>query len=228
MEINNTLRLLRMVVFGTCLLFFSFSSLCRSSFSVGVASVFSFIVIILGALITHYTVNFFGFFYDYAALGIATGLLTILTLPGMFVQRTISGLCYFLTLHKCRLALSMIRKGAITSMIAVEIGWVCKYQPSIFNVLHWCVIIFWPKLGFLWIMWIAVGGNTAGIFFLGNCAELGFGTWSNSWFAGRSHSTFLGSIVDEAACNETTALTAFGFLTWILCKFAAFISQEES
>jgi hypothetical protein len=138
MEINKTFRLLRMVVFG-------------------VASVFGLIVIILGALITHYTTEFLGFFYDYAALGIATGLLTILTLPAM-------------------LALSIARKGAITSMIAVEIGWV------------------W----FLWILWLSVGGHTVGIFFLGDCSDLGFGT------------------LVVAVCRETSALTAFAFLTWIL------------
>lgn len=57
------------------------------------------------------------------SLAIATAILTLLSLPAM-------------------IALSMFRKGAFTSMIAVEIGWT------------------W----FLWIMWIAVGASSVDLF----------------------------------------------------------------
>ena len=62
----------------------------RFFFSVGMTSFFALIVIILGGLITHFTDTFLDGFFNYAALGIATGLLTLLTLPTMFVYRTIS------------------------------------------------------------------------------------------------------------------------------------------
>ncbi|KAF8164825.1 hypothetical protein B0H34DRAFT_213820 [Crassisporium funariophilum] len=144
-DLNKTLALVRTVVFG-------------------VVSVFSLAAIILGGLITSFTSSyFFGGYFTFAALGIATGLLTLLTLPVM-------------------LFLSMKRKGAITSMIAVEISWT------------------W----FLWIMWIAVGGSSAGTIWIGDCASYGSSRLYTS---------------AEAACRETQALTAFGFLNWIMLFF---------
>jgi len=132
-EINSALRLTRTVVFAT-------------------TSLFAAIVIVLGGLVESFTDTFFdGIVFSYAALGIATGVLTLLTLPAM-------------------LALSNYRKGVFSSMIALEIGWT------------------W----FLWIMWLAVGGNSAGTFglFIGDCRL--------------------------AVCSETSAITAFGFLSWIM------------
>jgi len=129
----------------------------------GAATLFAVIAIVLAGLITNYTDTFLGGFFSFAALAIATGLLTLLTLPTMLI-------------------ISRIRKGAFTSMIAVEIGWI------------------W----FLWIMWLAVGASTAstGILFIDRCGD---------------YARF-GSLV-EAACNETSALTAFGFLSWIFLMF---------
>jgi len=144
-DINNMVKLVRMGVFAT-------------------TSVFALLVVILSGLVINYTSSLFGVFFSYAALGIATGLLTLLTLPAM-------------------LAFSIYRKGAFTSMIAVEVGWI------------------W----FLWILWIAVGGNSAtGFILFGSCSSFdvnfvppGFG----------------------AACSESQAITAFGFLSWILLLF---------
>jgi hypothetical protein len=134
-QLNKIFSLTRMVVFG-------------------MTSLFSLIVVIHGGLITNFSNTFLD---NYAGLGIATGLLTMLTLPAM-------------------LALSTFRKGVFSSMIALEIGWI------------------W----FLWIMWLAVGGNSAGSFvFVGSCSR------------------FLESNV-VAACNESSAITAFGFLSWIM------------
>jgi hypothetical protein len=142
-ELNNTLHLVRMGVFAT-------------------TSLFALIVIILGALVTNFSDKFLDGFFNYAALGIAAGLLTLFSLPVM-------------------LALSIVRKGAFTSMVAFEIGWI------------------W----FLWILWVSVGGNSASsLAFVGGCSI---------------YSPFGTGVV--AACNESTAITAFGFLNWVMLLF---------
>ena len=128
-ELNNAFKLLRMVVFGTWLLIGP--CVCGTHLSsVATTSFFALIVIILGALVTNFSDKFLDGFFNYAALGIATGLLTLLTLPTMFVYRTISFFFFFFwcCTNLLRLALSMVRKGAVTSMIAVEIAWTCKSQ----------------------------------------------------------------------------------------------------
>ena len=77
------------------------------------ATAFAFAVLVLAALITHFTSSlYFGGYFSFAALGIATSILTFLTLPVMLV-------------------LSMNRKGAVTSMIAIEVAWTCE---SLFEV----------------------------------------------------------------------------------------------
>ncbi|KAJ3496998.1 hypothetical protein NLJ89_g10408 [Agrocybe chaxingu] len=130
----------------------------------GVVSLFALIAIILAAIVTNWTNTYYllGYFPS-AALGIATGILTILTLPVMWF-------------------LSVKRKGAVTSMIVVEIAWT------------------W----FLWIMWVAVGGSTAGTFWIGSCEGL---------------SVLRGAGSAETACRSTQGLTAFGFLNWIARTF---------
>jgi hypothetical protein len=153
-ELNSMFRLTRIVVFAT-------------------TSFFAFIVIILGGLVTNYDNNLFdGFFvFSFAALGIATGVFTLLTLPVM-------------------LALSMFRKGLFTSMIAVEIAWT------------WI----------LWILWIAVGGNSAtGLAIVGSCSQ------------------YVPSAA--AACNESSGIAALGFLSWIMllgyCSFLATLTFRQ-
>ncbi|KAF8966508.1 hypothetical protein BDZ97DRAFT_687837 [Flammula alnicola] len=135
-DLNGTLSIARTIAFG-------------------IATLFAFLVLCLGAAITNYTTtSFFGGYFSFAALGIATAVLTLLTLPVM-------------------LFLSIQRKGAITSMIAIEIGWT------------------W----FLWILWLSVGGSSAGTVWLGNCSIC------------RKRRGYV---------RETQALTAFGFLAWIV------------
>lgn len=126
-----------------------------------VAISFSVVVIVLAGLITNFSDTFLGGFFNFAALGIATALLTLLTLPIMLI-------------------LPRIRKGFFTSKIAVEIGWT------------------W----FLWIMWVAVGGSSASISFVGSCSDY-----------------FLFGSGAVAACSEIKALSAFGFITWIVLMF---------
>ncbi|CAA7270676.1 unnamed protein product [Cyclocybe aegerita] len=70
----------------------------------GVVSLFALIAIILAALVTNFASTHFFSHFGFAALGIATGILTILTLPVMWF-------------------LSVKRKGAITSMTVFEIAW---------------------------------------------------------------------------------------------------------
>ncbi|OBZ78967.1 hypothetical protein A0H81_00689 [Grifola frondosa] len=79
-------------------------------------------VIILGlsADVTSVGNNNFSGYFTYGALGIATALLALLTVPPMLV-------------------IDLLRTGAFTSMIAVELSW----------------------LGFLWIMFLATGGSAA-------------------------------------------------------------------
>lgn len=71
-----------------------------------------------------------GAYFQYAALSLATGLLTILSLPAM-------------------LMISIGRKGALTSMVVVELAW----------------------LWFLWIMWVASAGNVASTVWIGSCGR---------------------------------------------------------
>ena len=95
-------------------------------FSVATTSLFALIVLILSGLVTNYSRGFLPF----ASLGIATALFTLLSLPAMFVYNApfSENEIFFLTvtLPVSRLALSMVRKGAFSSMIALEIGWTCK------------------------------------------------------------------------------------------------------
>ncbi|PPR04001.1 hypothetical protein CVT24_010494 [Panaeolus cyanescens] len=86
-ELNNGLRLARTAVYG-------------------VSTLFSLVVIITAAIVTHYTTtrSYYGFYYTYAALGIATAILTMFTLPVMWF-------------------LSEKRKGSIAAMVVVDISW---------------------------------------------------------------------------------------------------------
>ncbi|PPQ83652.1 hypothetical protein CVT25_006258 [Psilocybe cyanescens] len=129
-----------------------------------IATVFALLELALGAAITNWTETkfIFGGFFSFAALAIATGILTFLTLPVM-------------------LLFSRNRKGAIVNMVIIEAGWT------------------W----FLWIMWISVGGSAAATDLITAC--------NNDFFVNINSEFGL-----KTVCNETKALTAFGFLTWIL------------
>jgi len=117
----------------------------------GVATLFALLELALGAAITSLTMVDDNGYFSFAALDIATAILTMTTLPVM-------------------LLLSRYRNGAFTSMVGIEVGWTC----------------------FLWIMWLAVGAATASDLPFINC-NFAFGL-----------------------CPELQAMTAFGFLTWIL------------
>ncbi|KAK0242260.1 hypothetical protein EDD85DRAFT_810606 [Armillaria nabsnona] len=66
--------------------------------------VFSIIVLGVSAHITYLTTTYYGVYYTFAAMSIATASLTLLTLPVM-------------------IAIDFTRKGAFTSMVVVELSW---------------------------------------------------------------------------------------------------------
>jgi len=117
------------------------------------ATFFAFLEIALGAAITNLTIMDFNVFFVFAALDIAAAGLTILTLPVMLI-------------------LSRYRKGAFTSIVAIEVGWI------------------WV----LCALWLSVGALSKSDLPVDVCIFL----------------------FDNQLCPETQALTAFGFLTWIL------------
>ncbi|KAF9076605.1 hypothetical protein BDP27DRAFT_1414458 [Rhodocollybia butyracea] len=82
--------------------------------------VFSIIVLGLCAHVTAVTVEFLHGFFNFAAMAIAVSGLTIITLPVM-------------------IGIDFVRRGAFTSMVLVELGWLC----------------------FLWILWLAAAALTA-------------------------------------------------------------------
>jgi len=111
-EANNVLPLLRTIVFVA-------------------SSLMGLAVLAMGAHIVSWTNSVVsGAYFQYAALAVATGLLTILSLPAM-------------------LLISIGRKGAVTSMIVVELCW----------------------LWFLWVMWVATAGNVASTIWIGSCGR---------------------------------------------------------
>jgi len=75
----------------------------------GFAIAFSFIVLILAAMIINFTITEIGIYYTFSSLGITTSILTLLTLPVMLLY-------------------SANRKGAFTSMISVDVAWTCEFS----------------------------------------------------------------------------------------------------
>ncbi|PSR71773.1 hypothetical protein PHLCEN_2v12353, partial [Hermanssonia centrifuga] len=105
-----------------------------------VVSLFSLIVLALSANWISVTTTKLHLYYNYAALGVATSVLTF-TLPVMLI-------------------IDLLRRGAFTSMILVELCW----------------------LGFLWVMWLATGAlaadNLGG--FVDGCSSSFFANWWNT------------------------------------------------
>jgi len=85
-----------------------------------VVLLFSIIALGLSAHLTQLTNRYFNLYFDFAALAIATAVLSMISLVVME-------------------AVDTMRKGAVTSMILVELGW----------------------LSFMWILWLATGADAA-------------------------------------------------------------------
>ncbi|KAJ6493435.1 hypothetical protein C8R45DRAFT_989767 [Mycena sanguinolenta] len=142
--------LIRLVVLSTVLLF--------ALIALGVAAAF-----------TSTSTSLIGVTYPFAALGIATAVFTMVTVPPM-------------------IGLEILRPGSPTSMIIVEILW----------------------LGFLSIMWLATGADTA---------SNTIGCGSNAEKQESAFDTESGVPTSETAdgiCSELEALEAFAFLNWII------------
>ncbi|TFK74476.1 hypothetical protein BDN72DRAFT_893161 [Pluteus cervinus] len=85
--------------------------------SLGSVTFISLIALALSAHISAVTGDFFFGYFTFAAMALAVAILSVLSIPAM-------------------ITVDMKRKGALTSMIVVEIGW----------------------LGLLWVLWLAAGG----------------------------------------------------------------------
>ncbi|KAF9028333.1 hypothetical protein BDZ89DRAFT_1133654 [Hymenopellis radicata] len=94
-------------------------------------TLFSVIILGLSGHLIYFTTTSFNVYFTYSAMAIATAVLTIMTAPVMLV-------------------IDMLRKGAFTSMVMVEMGW----------------------LGILWVLWLTSAGlaaNANNLTFISNC-----------------------------------------------------------
>ncbi|KAI0632973.1 hypothetical protein C8Q77DRAFT_1043047, partial [Trametes polyzona] len=111
----------------------------------------------LGADLTALSLKYFNGTDNFESLGIAVGVLTMLTVSPMLI-------------------VDFLRTGAFTSMVLVELVW----------------------LSILWVLWLAEGAliadQTSSVF---NTCQ------------------FEVALLNQA-CNETRAMEAFAFLTWLL------------
>lgn len=88
-----------------------------------------------------------------------------------------------------------------------------------------------PKSGFLWIMWLAVGGDTAtDLILIGSCSFVGACSNSINIFQPvlirlLKKNKALGS---QAACNESSGIAALAFLSWIACKSLVSTLQRKT
>ncbi|KAJ7073101.1 hypothetical protein C8F01DRAFT_1225840 [Mycena amicta] len=127
-------------------------------------TLFGLVALGLGAALTNTTEKFLSVYFTYAALAIASGVLTLVSVVPMIV-------------------LEFLRPGGPTSMIFVEI----------------------LVLGFLSILWLATGAQTANV--LQALDAFGFGSFCDSSF---------GDDTLSSICGETRGIAAFGFLNWLL------------
>jgi hypothetical protein len=95
-------------------------------------SLFSALVLVMAALVTSYSVPVLGGYFPWAAFALAIGFITLVTVPVM-------------------IALSIFLKGAFTSMIVVELSYVCL----------------------LWILWLSVGGTIGNLEMINYCSAIG-------------------------------------------------------
>jgi len=83
---------------------------------------FAFITLALAGHLTNTTLQLLGVYYQFAALAIATSVLTLLIGPTFLV-------------------VDLMRTGAVTSLVCVELG----------------------VLSFLWVLWLSVGADAADV-----------------------------------------------------------------
>ena len=88
----------------------------------------------ISAHLLNFTTYWYGFYYTFTALTIASAALTMVTLPVMYVLHLLRA--YRMLIVNPRLVLDRFRTGAFTSMVAFEVVW----------------------LFVLWVLWIASAG----------------------------------------------------------------------
>ncbi|KAI0327357.1 hypothetical protein GY45DRAFT_1327713 [Cubamyces sp. BRFM 1775] len=101
-----------------------------------------------------------------------------------------------LTISVCRIAVDFLRTGAFTSMVVVELSWLCtssfrSHLARRHNTHVGCIAV-------LWVLWLATGAQTA--------------SQTSTAFA---NCDFIYPILNQV-CNETHAIEAFSFLAWIV------------
>ncbi|KAI6136266.1 hypothetical protein F5141DRAFT_19208 [Pisolithus sp. B1] len=100
--------------------------------------VFSLIVVGLSAHLISLTEEYYALYFVFCALGIATAGLTISTVPVMYIPSMSPSRGSMLTsFFFLRLIIDVIRRGAFTSMVVVELVW----------------------LFVLWVLWVATAGE---------------------------------------------------------------------
>jgi hypothetical protein len=92
---------------------------------------FAVIVLGLAAHVTNVTEEFFGLYYQFAALAIATAVLTLVSLPVFLI-------------------VDAVRTGAITSMVVVELAWFCMHLNMSNNLF---LMLFSGSLGVMALHW---------------------------------------------------------------------------
>ena len=181
----------------------------------------------MAALVTNFTTTYYyGAYFTYAALAIAVAILTLLTLPVMYEFFFFSFSARISLRLWCRLALSIVRKGAFTSMIIVELIWTGSclwYQFHVLSLIH--------VSGLLWVLWLSTGGVTASTTWINYCSTF-YCTFSHvpdpcSKFGSEQLAWCLDSVSQEA-CMETQALTAFAFLNWIFRMYSPHLTKYNA
>lgn len=115
--------------------------------------VFSVIVLGLSAHLIALTEQSFSSYLIFCALGVATAGLTIATVPVMYLIIT-SVYSSPLNLFLHRLFIDIMRRGAFTSMILVELIWLCK---TFISCSTWLVTF--CRAVVLWVLWVATAGE---------------------------------------------------------------------
>ncbi|KAH0837969.1 hypothetical protein J3R83DRAFT_6206 [Lanmaoa asiatica] len=145
----------------------------------GVTTLFSLIVLAISANLISQTQQYFSITATFCALGIAVAVISLVTLPVMLV-------------------VDIIRRGAFTSMVVVELAW----------------------LSTLWILWVATAGETVS----GNNLSFPFGCdYVNTLYNGMCQQTQ--AIEAFSFLNFIILLFYTGFLS-VLAVIAASRGQS--
>jgi hypothetical protein len=175
-------------------------------FALAVATTLLFAVVVLGltAHFTSTTNTYLLLTYDFAALAIATSAITIVSIPVMYVfWSCCDATCAKFSFH--RLIVDFLRTGAFTSMVIVELIWLCACYNIFVTRALWTDI---RLLVVIWVLWLSTAADTAWFFSV----------------AFRNSCGYIDQIVNTA-CHEVQAIQAFGFLAWIIRKLILFCSK---